>query len=127
MKKTDCSRWLLSSHFGRMVYAGYSDLHGKWTAGFCDGYIRVSAGSYQELVDKLGMPVAATPSCQPGNVPPTHLGRTHRQTLGRTIWLEHRFGAPSAKVRDGDNTAKWIDRSLAPSLGIIDRNEVAET
>ena len=49
-----------------MVYAGYSDLHGKWTAGFCDGYIRVSAGSYQELVDKLGMPVAATPSCQPG-------------------------------------------------------------
>jgi hypothetical protein len=42
-----------------MVYAGYSDLHGKWTAGFCDGYIRVSAGSYKELVDKLGMPVAA--------------------------------------------------------------------
>ena len=42
-----------------MVYAGYSDLHGKWTAGFCDGYIRASAGSYQELVDKLGTPVAA--------------------------------------------------------------------
>jgi hypothetical protein len=40
-----------------MVYAGYSDLHGKWTAGFCDGYIRASAGSYQELVDKLGTPV----------------------------------------------------------------------
>jgi hypothetical protein len=40
-----------------MVYAGYSDLHGKWTAGFCDGYIRASAGSYKELVDKLGMPV----------------------------------------------------------------------
>jgi hypothetical protein len=42
-----------------MVYAGYSDLHGRWTAGFCDGYIRASAGSYKELVDKLGMPVAA--------------------------------------------------------------------
>jgi len=38
-----------------MVYAGYSDLHGKWTAGFCDGYIRASAGSYQKLVDKLGI------------------------------------------------------------------------
>ena len=78
MKKIDCSRWFHSSRFGRMVYAGYSDLHGKWTAGFCDGYIRVSAGSYQELVDKLGMPVAATPSCQPRNVPPTHLEWTHR-------------------------------------------------
>src|ERR1035441_6058847 len=66
MKKIDCSRWFHSSRFGRMVYAGYSDLHGKWTAGFCDGYIRVSAGSYQELVDKLGMPVAATPSCSLG-------------------------------------------------------------
>ena len=78
MQKTDCSRWLHSSHLGRMVYAGYSDLHGKWTAGFCDGYIRLSAGSYKELVDKLGMPVAATAIMQPGNVPPTHLGRTHR-------------------------------------------------
>src|ERR1039458_4776754 len=40
VKKTDYSRWLHSSHFGRMVHAGYSDLHGKWTAGFCDGYTR---------------------------------------------------------------------------------------
>jgi hypothetical protein len=47
MKKTDGSRWVHSSHFGRMVYAGYSDLHGKWTAGFCDGYIRASAGTYE--------------------------------------------------------------------------------
>ena len=85
-----------------MVYAGYSDLHGKWTAGFCDGYIRLSAGSYQELVDKLGIPVAATPSCQPGNVPPTYLGTPHP---GRP---EHRFGAPSAKVRDGHLSSKWM-------------------
>jgi hypothetical protein len=61
-----------------MVYAGYSDLHGKWTAGFCDGYIRLSAGSYQELVDKLGMPVAACHHASLRKVPPTHLGRTHR-------------------------------------------------
>ena len=81
MKKTDGSRWLHSSHFGRMVYAGYSDLHGKWTAGFCDGYVRVSAGSYKELVDRLGTPVWSLrrlPSRQLPNVPPTHLEWTHR-------------------------------------------------
>src|ERR1035438_6994093 len=88
MKKTDCSRWLHSSHFDRMVYAGYSDLHGKWTAGFCDGYIRVSAGSYQELVDKLGIPspqrhhadweCAANPS---GADTPVNAGQ---DALGRT-------------------------------------------
>ena len=108
MKKTNCSRWLRSSHFGRMVYAGYSDLHGKWTAGFCDGYIRVSAGSYKELVDRLGMPVAATPSCQPGNVPPTHLGGHTGKRWAGPIWPEHRCGAPSAKVRDGDFSLIWI-------------------
>lgn len=57
MKKTDCSRWLHSSHFGCMVYAGYSDVHGRWTAGFC----------------------MTLPAIMPAwNVPPTHLGRTHR-------------------------------------------------
>ena len=105
MKKTDCSRWLHSSHFGRMVYAGYSDLHGRWTAGFCDGYIRLSAGSYQELVDKLGMPVAARHHASLGMCrQPIWGGHTGKRWTG-PIWPGHRFGAPSAKVRDGDNTS----------------------
>jgi hypothetical protein len=53
MKKTDCFRWIYSSRFGRRVYAGYSDLHGSWTAGFCDGYIQVSAKSYRALIHEL--------------------------------------------------------------------------
>ena len=80
MKKTDCSRWLLSSRFGRMVYAGYNDLLGRWTAEF-----------------RMTLP-AIMPAW---NVPPTHLGRTHQQTLGRTYVAGTPVGAPSAKVRDG--------------------------
>ena len=102
VKKTDGSRWLHSSRFGRIIYAGYSDLHGKWTAGFCDGYIRASAGSYKDLVDKLGMPVAAH----------------HHASLGmchQPIWGGHtgKRWDDYSRVVTGDATDRSAIRSVA--------------
>ena len=54
MKKTDCYQWVYSAYFSQRVYVGYSEPHGKWTAGFCDGYIRMAASTYSELIQKLG-------------------------------------------------------------------------